>query len=181
MKYNAAITLPVNPPSVSPILTQSQCWEGLIVKAREPQAFVPISECTITEDRGDAGITRRVKFIEGKGPVEGEAVEVITYFKPMKVKRVSVSCHRLNGVNATRLALQLEFHMLEATLDVTNFLSFGSNDELYLTFAFAMEFPGVEEGSAEANKRADRMRAMGLKAVQQTIDVTRQLVTDGKL
>lgn len=92
MKYNIAITLPVNPPSASPILTQFQCWDGLVIKARDPRGFVPISECTITEDRGDAGITRRVKFIEGKGPKEGDVVEVITYLKPMKVKPVSVSC-----------------------------------------------------------------------------------------
>lgn len=89
MKYHCAVTLPINPPSALPTLTITQVWEGLIVKAREPQSFVPISECTITEDRGAAGITRRVKFVEGKGPVEGYVTEVITYHKPMKVNIIA--------------------------------------------------------------------------------------------
>ena len=66
------------------MLALPQCWEGLKIKAREPQAFLPISECTITEDRREAGITHRIKFIEGKGSVAGEATEVVTYYSPMR-------------------------------------------------------------------------------------------------
>lgn len=71
--------------------------------------------------------------------------------------------------------------MLEAIFDVTNFLSSGSDGELYLTFAFATEFAGVVEGSAEANKRVEALRTMGLQGVQKTIEAIRKLVTDGKL
>lgn len=91
MNLYFGITLPVNPAEVSPALTIPQVWQGLMLKARHPQPFAPVEECTITEDRGEAGITRRVKFIDREGPVEDEVTEVISYFKHMKVCCLIVS------------------------------------------------------------------------------------------
>lgn len=180
MKTHIAVTLPVNPPSSSPALTQAQCWEGLKIKSREPQAFLPISECTITEDRGDAGITRRIKAIEGKGLLPGEVTEVITYYSPTQVGFL-LRGRLAADADTVAMDLKVNFHMLEKPVDVSNIISVGANDELYLTFTFIMEIPGVVEGTPEANSKADAMVATARKAIQKTIDVIRQLVNDGKL
>lgn len=88
MKYSTAITLPVNPPSTSVTLTQDQLWNALVCKARDPQPFLPITllDCTITDDRGAAGLTRRVKVSDGRGLVQGEYDEIIVYHKPARVR-----------------------------------------------------------------------------------------------
>jgi hypothetical protein len=85
MKLHTAVTVPINPPSASPVLTQAQVWKGLDEKARRPMGFVPITECTITEDRGATGFTRKVKFAEG-APLSGVYHEEITYYPEMKVR-----------------------------------------------------------------------------------------------
>jgi hypothetical protein len=79
VKLYASITLPVNPPLASPPLTHAQCWAGFQEKARRPQPFVPIAECEITDDRGAAGLTRRVTMQATAGPLAGVATEVVTY------------------------------------------------------------------------------------------------------
>lgn len=87
MKTHIAATLPINPPSVSPVLTQEQVWKGLVFKARNPQGFVPVEECTIVEDHGEQGLTRRVKFIPPPNGsfLPNEATEVVTLYPPTKV------------------------------------------------------------------------------------------------
>lgn len=87
MKIYSSATWPVNPPGASPVLTREQLWNGLEVKAHDPRDFVPITACTVIENRGEQGITRRVKFVPNAGPPtsNGEATEVVTYYKPVKV------------------------------------------------------------------------------------------------
>lgn len=96
MKIYSSATWPVNPPSVQPVLTRDQLWAGLETKARNPVGFVPILESTIIEDRGEQGITRRVKFVPGVAPPtdDGLATEVITYYKPVKVRLAAVKMCR---------------------------------------------------------------------------------------
>lgn len=85
MKAQFAATLPINPASTEPKLTQAQVWEGLTFKARQPMGFVPVETCAVVEDRGEDGITRRVKFLPGVLPIDSEVTEVVTYNKPLKV------------------------------------------------------------------------------------------------
>ena len=71
--------------------------------------------------------------------------------------------------------------MLEAPQDVSNIISVDAGNELYLTFTFILEVPGVVEGTPEANSRVDVIRATAREAVQHSVDVIRQLASDGRL
>lgn len=66
--------------------------------------------------------------------------------------------------------------MLERLLDVSNIISVGLNDDLYLTFAFVMELPDTPENAAP-----EKLWGMARGATQKSIDVIRQMVVDGKL
>lgn len=37
-------TAAINPPGVSRVLTVDQLWQGMVIKAREPQEFVALME-----------------------------------------------------------------------------------------------------------------------------------------
>jgi hypothetical protein len=81
VKLHLAYTAPINPPSATPILTQTQVWAGLQRKIRFAQEFVPvISSCTVLQDK-DGVVTREVVFKPGVGPKE-RAREVVTSFWP---------------------------------------------------------------------------------------------------
>lgn len=79
MKVNYAYTCPINSPFVSPTLTQSQIWQGLVEKCRKPQDFVPdIADCEVIEESHD-GLKRIVTFKPGMGLPAGKVTEVVTY------------------------------------------------------------------------------------------------------
>lgn len=78
-------TAAINPPGVSPVLTVDQLWQGMVIKAREPQEFVALMEgCEVLEER-ENGLTRLVIFKEGWGPPSGKAEEEVSFHKPMRV------------------------------------------------------------------------------------------------
>lgn len=91
MKYSTAITLPINSPSASVALTQEQCWNALVHKARDPQPFMPIAilDFAITDDRGADGLTRHVRVTDGRGVVQGDYDEIIEYYKPARVRSLT--------------------------------------------------------------------------------------------
>lgn len=79
VKLHLAHTSPINPPSATPVLTQTQVWAGLQRKIRYAQEFVPvIASCDVLEDK-DGVVTREVVFKPGVGPKE-RAREVVTGF-----------------------------------------------------------------------------------------------------
>lgn len=53
-KTNFAASRLVNPPGVTPLLTEEQVWKGLEIKAREPKQFIAaVESCKVLEDSGD--------------------------------------------------------------------------------------------------------------------------------
>ena len=86
-KVLAAVTLPINPPASSPVLTIPQIWAGLIIKCREPQQFVAaMSDCRVTSET-ETQIMRIITI--GKdgamGPAGTELQERIELTKPIQV------------------------------------------------------------------------------------------------
>jgi len=76
MKLDLAYTAPINPPGVSPVLSRSQVWKGLMEKCYRPQNFSPqISSCEILEESG-SGMKRVVTFNCEMG---SKATEILTY------------------------------------------------------------------------------------------------------
>ncbi|KAK6437231.1 hypothetical protein LTR95_006577 [Oleoguttula sp. CCFEE 5521] len=63
---HCAYTEPINPSSATPILTQTQIWNGLQRKIRKAQDFVPIITATdIVSDEGDEVV--RVAHFSDRG------------------------------------------------------------------------------------------------------------------
>ncbi|KAJ7274879.1 DUF1857-domain-containing protein [Mycena rebaudengoi] len=148
-----AATRPVNPPGIEPIITEEQLWKGLEFKARNPQAFVPmITSCVVTSDSGK-NLVREVKFKHAPDVVVTETVEAhestIVYFE-------------MNTGNR-----------------VTNIVSYGVEDELFLTYGFANGIPGVPADKPKPS--AKELNAQLGKSVEGSISVVRQMVKEGKL
>lgn len=96
MKFNLAFTAPINPTSVTPILSHAQVWAGLVRKCRKPQDMVPVfSDCEVLEEN-ESGLTRIVTFKPGMGPPAGKEKEVITYQGQTTVRD---RCHVLVLIN----------------------------------------------------------------------------------
>lgn len=65
---------------------------------------------------------------------------------------------------------------------ISNLVSQGKDEtDLYLTFYFEWNLPEVEEGSEEAKRAVSQRWAMVREVVQETIDIGRKLVKDGKI
>lgn len=72
--------------------------------------------------------------------------------------------------------------MAEAGTVITNTISTGvGENELYLTYTFEWDFPGIEEGSEEANEKERQLTKEGVRGVPHAIDVMRAMVREGKL
>lgn len=69
--------------------------------------------------------------------------------------------------------------MIEASFDVQNIISVGTENELYLTYVFVAEIPDSAEPAAKNQLNGMPLAARG--AVKKTIDVIRQMVVEGKL
>lgn len=67
--FALSVAVDVNPPGVTPVLTQTQVWRGLVMKAENALPFVPaMQSCTVLERR-EGGLVREVlvrgeRFIE---------------------------------------------------------------------------------------------------------------------
>ncbi|KAG0288628.1 hypothetical protein BGZ98_004191, partial [Dissophora globulifera] len=128
---NLAVTIPINPPGVEPVLTQSQVWAALQRKVRHPSEFVPvISSCQVVSEV-DNVVTRVVDFANGRSGIR----EVCTEHKPSRV----------------------EFVMEDGTI-IQNVVSLGASSDdgsvdqknIFLTYAFEWKTPqGVTEGSPQ--------------------------------
>ncbi|MCJ1438479.1 hypothetical protein MMC27_007869 [Xylographa pallens] len=155
----AAVTLPINPPSASPVLTVPQIWAGLLIKCKEPQHFVAaMSDCRVTSET-ETQIVRIITI--GKDGMMGQPVgtelrERIELAKPM----------------------QADFYMDNGT-HISNIVSVGPEEpgELYMTFTFDIVAP---EGTVTEAEHAKTVKT-GLTTVRHTIEVIRGLVKEGKL
>ena len=177
MKFNLAFTSPINPTSVSPILTHEQVWAGLVRKCRKPQDMISVlSDCEVLEEN-ENGLTRIVTFEPGMGPPAGKEKEVITYYGQTTVRDQA----RVLLLSSAKCVPQAHFQMASGSF-VTNTISHGEGEnELYLTFTFEWHFPDLEEGSKLAEEKYLQLRAQAATAVSRTIDVIRGWVRDGNL
>ncbi|MCJ1385617.1 hypothetical protein MMC17_008740 [Xylographa soralifera] len=157
-KVLAAVTLPINPPSSSPVLTIPQIWAGLLIKCKEPQHFVAaMSDCRVTSETADQ-IVRVITAREDSmmGPAGSEMRERIELTKPT----------------------QADFYMDNGT-HISNIVSVGpeGTEELYMTFTFDIVAP---EGTDTEDEHAKIVKA-GLATVKHTIEIIRGLAKEGKL
>ncbi|KAJ6484432.1 DUF1857-domain-containing protein [Mycena vitilis] len=152
MSYSFAATRPVNPPGVEPVLTEEQLWKGLEYKARNPVAFVPFLSASKTT------------FEEGN-----------------KLK------HEMTVVNSnTTVKEDVEIHApaivyleLSSGIRMTNIISYGPSDELFLTYAFANGIPGVTPDRPKPS--ATELNATIDKALSRSLTIFRDMVKEGKL
>src|SRR3569833_3613385 len=74
--FHVAATVPINPPGVTPTVTESLAWAGLQRKARQPQDFVPVVDtCEILSEteyaiscvvvfKPDSGVAHALRIAE---------------------------------------------------------------------------------------------------------------------
>ena len=141
--------LQVNGPGEAIVLTRSQTWKGLEMKARNAVPFVPsITECTVIEE-WDGGFLREVVHA-------GERLQEAITAIPERLAHFRRISDKTPG-------------------DIFNELHFNDDGELTLTFTFALDIPGVAEGSAEARALGDELEKSYLVSVQATLDHLRVL------
>ncbi|KAJ7274881.1 hypothetical protein C8J57DRAFT_1312976 [Mycena rebaudengoi] len=151
--YAFAATRVVNPPGVEPIITEEQLWKGLEFKARNPKAFVPmITSSIVTSDDGNNAV-REVKFKHAPDVVVSETIEghepTVVYFE------------------------------MDTSHRVLNIISYGSANELLLTYCFSNGIPSIPSDKPKPN--AKELNATIGKNVEGSIVVVRQMVKEEKL
>ncbi|KAJ5329149.1 hypothetical protein N7452_009539 [Penicillium brevicompactum] len=159
MSNNVAFTAPINPPGSTPVLTTEQVWNGLLLKIRSAETFVPaaiqstkvISEST-DPTTGNPVTVREVIFRENQKAVQ----ETVTAFK----------------------ATRVEFEQPDGC-KVSNVLSAGAGGDLYMTYIFEWRHPGASE--EELAILYEKEKKMSQMAVEGTIKALRQLVDEKKL
>lgn len=156
---NVAFTAPLNPPGASTILKPEQIWAGLLLKIRSAETFVPAaiqSTEVISESQdpstGNPVTVRDVIFRADQRKVR----ETVTAFEPSKVLFVQPNGSVVN-----------------------NIVSEDADGELYMTYTFEWNHPGVSKEELATHLQKERGMAKG--AVEGTITKLRELVENGTL
>jgi hypothetical protein len=90
VNLTAAYTAPINPPTVTPVLSRTTVFAGLRRKVRRAQDFVPIIiSCEVVKIE-DNVVTRDIVFKDGTGP-PGTVREVCVEYDPTKVWNLDVA------------------------------------------------------------------------------------------
>ncbi|KAB8235914.1 SRPBCC family protein [Aspergillus alliaceus] len=163
LTLNIAYTEPVNNPAdpTLPVLTQEQVWDGLKLKARRPQDFIPsLDDSRVIEEREDGA------FI-----VREAHVATNLHQSPMAGKWTREEC-RLHAPVRT-------YFILPGGSAVENIVSVGHDQNLYLTFTYEWKLPDIKPGTSEARKAEGDHRQIAISSVQGTIRRLRQLA-EGK-
>ena len=149
-------SIPVNDPSSDfPILTRSQVWRGLELKAENALPFVPKMTKCDTFERGDNYLVRDIVF-------RGDpARERVTFYPEQKVV-----FERLSGNTLGTIKNEIEEN---------------EKGELFLRFTFSLEKEGIPPNSPEEEAYARQMEGDYLGAVQATLSAIRQWVKEGTL
>jgi hypothetical protein len=155
---NIAFTAAINPPGET-VLTLEQIWNGLLLKIRSAETFVPaaiqstkIISGSIDPETGNPVTVREVLFRETQKSVR----ETVTAFEPTRTEFVQPDGSK-----------------------VSNVVSVGAGEELYLTYIFEWRHPDVtKEELAELYAKEKKISQM---AVEGTIKALRQLVQEKKL
>ncbi len=145
----------INQPDEKTVLTRSQAWKGLEMKARNAVPFVPsITECKVVEE-WDGGFMREIVHA---GERLQEAITVI----PERVAHFRRISDKTPG-------------------DIFNELHLDGQGDLILTFTFALDIPGVEEGSDAAKALSNELEVSYIASVQATLDHLRVLAGKGEI
>ncbi len=130
-----ASTALINPPGVTPVLSQAQAWAGLVRKAHAPQEFVPVVESCEIHSATDEEVACTVHFKGDNAVAHARTVyEVCTLHAPCRLD------YKIDGGSRA-----------------TNVISTGrgqsdEGDELFLTFIFKWEHPKLAAGSDGASE-----------------------------
>ena len=125
------------------------------MKARNAVPFVPsITECKVIEE-WDGGFRREVVHT-------GERLQEAITAIPERVVHFSRISDKTPG-------------------DIFSELYFNDDGELTLTFTFALDIPGVAEGSAQAKALGNELEQSHLVSVQATLDHLRVLARNGEI
>ena len=156
---NIAFTSAINPSGATPVLTRSQIWNGLLLKIRSAQTFVP------------AAIESTKVISEAEDPETGNQVTVreVVFKADQRVVKEKVTAFE---------HCRVEFDQPDGSR-VSNVISEGAEGELYMTYIFEWRHPGMDKSEAEALYEKQRNGAK--MAVEGTIKAMRALADDGKI
>ena len=152
--YVESKTVAVNPPGAAPVLSHAQLWEGLLLKAEDPVAFVAGMEASRILCRRDDGNVREV-VMRGR-----TFQEMITFTEPVQIRYDRIEGREIGWI--------------------MNTLSEGPGG-LLLTYTIALAFPDAMPGTAEEEREATLMGAKYAEALEQTLDIIRKMAAEGRL
>ncbi|OQN97550.1 hypothetical protein B0A48_16704 [Cryoendolithus antarcticus] len=148
---HCAYTEPINPSSATPILTQTQIWNGLQRKIRKAQDFVPIITATdIVSDEGDEVV--RIAHFSDRGDGKKEVKEV--------------DFHQPDG------SLIVNTVSEGSSLD---------GKDLNMTYTFEWRYPDVEKDSDRHKELVEMHRKGAKQAVHSSIEALRRMASAGEL
>ncbi|KAI0877215.1 hypothetical protein GGS24DRAFT_161349 [Hypoxylon argillaceum] len=163
--FNIAYTAPINGAGATSTLTQTQVWDGLKMKVRRAQDFVPaITECQVLSEEtlpsGELQITRRVQFVSSSAHSSsgGWVKEVCVHYAPCRI-----------------------VFQQEDGSTVTNVVSKGPSGELLMSYIFEWRHADVSEGSEKASQLEEAHWKMAKMAVESSISTIRRLLAEGKI
>lgn len=129
VNIHLAYTAPINPPSASPVLTQSQVWTGLKRKVKRAYEFVPvITACEVISEEGNT-VVREATFAAG------------TLGKDTPAKTVREVC-------VHQAPSRVDFKQEDGST-VSNIVSKGPEGELLMTYSFEWRHGDIQEGSEQ--------------------------------
>jgi hypothetical protein len=160
-----------------------------------------ILSCTVLSD--EAGVvTRDVVFKPGMGPKPQARETVRSYYpswvrlsppipfpscylfpSPSRIHSLQVHFVETEREKEVLNAKQVDFIQENNTV-IKNIISAGpslQDDDLHMTYAFELDYPGLEEGSVEAEAEAEKMTGMAKMAVEKSIQTIRAMVVDGRI
>ncbi|KAJ5369862.1 uncharacterized protein N7496_005954 [Penicillium cataractarum] len=156
-----AYTEPVNGnDSDGLILTREDVWNGLKLKARRPEVFIPsFDNSRVIEERENGNVIIREAHVAAD-----------LHESPMAGKWVREECrlHEPIGIYFT----------LPGGSIVQNIISEGPNKSLFLTFTYDWNLPDIEPGTPEAKKAESDHMKIAVSSVQGTIRALRRMATE---
>ncbi|EFX05721.1 duf1857 domain containing protein [Grosmannia clavigera kw1407] len=160
-----AVTVPVNAPGASLVLSQVQVFAGFQRKIRQPQEFAPaIAKAEVLSDVGGV-VKRRVTFKAPSAPDTGghpaEVLETCTELAPSRV--------------------DYELDNGSTVLNIVSTGTSGKPEDLYVTYVFAWKHADLEAGSMAAREVQTSHEKIAKVVVESSIATTRRLVSEGKI
>ncbi|KAF3386559.1 hypothetical protein F1880_001540 [Penicillium rolfsii] len=161
LTLHIAYTEPVNRnDSEGPILTREDVWNGLKLKGRRPELFIPsFDDSRVIEEREN-----------GRVIVREAHVSADLHESPMAGKWVREECRLDQPVKS--------YFTLPGGSIVQNIISEGPDQSLFLTFTYDWNLPDIEPGTSEAKKAESDHMKIAVSSVQGTIQALRRMAME---